>query len=249
VSIQVMPDIPRGEGAEELFAALTTSESPALASNAGGRVVFWNLAAERALNRTAAESLGHRCHDFLAARDVFGNRFCQESCAVLSMARRGEPVRGFEILAGGRPPEDKAFHVTILKVSGQGPEDFLLVHILEPIDRASRLARALERLGAETEPQAFGSAANRPARSKELTKREREILRRAATGLQNKEIAERLGISVATVRNHIHNVLKKLGVHSKLEAVSLAFRYGWFGPRGSDPPAGDEPVGPSAARR
>jgi DNA-binding CsgD family transcriptional regulator len=243
-----MPNIPRGAGAEELFSALTTSESPALASDAGGRVVFWNLAAERALNRTAAESLGRRCHDVLAARDVFGNRFCQESCAVLSMARRREPVHGFELLAGGRPPEDKTFHVTILRVSGEDPEDFLLVHILEPIDRASRLARALERLGAESELQTLTPPASRAAHSKELSKREREILRRAAAGLQNKEIAARLGISVATVRNHIHNVLEKLGVHSKLEAVSLAYRYGWFGPRGSDPTTGDEPVGPSAAR-
>ena len=36
-----------------------------------------------------------------------------------------------------------------------------------------------------------------------------------------------LGISVATTRNHVHNILEKLEVHSKLEAVSLAFREGW----------------------
>jgi len=42
-----------------------------------------------------------------------------------------------------------------------------------------------------------------------------------AAGLQNKEIAHKLGISLATVRNHIHNILEKLDVHSKLEAVSL----------------------------
>jgi DNA-binding NarL/FixJ family response regulator len=55
----------------------------------------------------------------------------------------------------------------------------------------------------------------------------------AADGLQNKEIAQKLGISLATVRNHIHNILEKLDVHSKLEAVSLAFRQGWVqGPNG-----------------
>ncbi len=54
-----------------------------------------------------------------------------------------------------------------------------------------------------------------------------------AAGLQNKEIAHKLGISLATVRNHIHNILEKLDVHSKLEAVSLAFRQGWVsGPNG-----------------
>jgi DNA-binding NarL/FixJ family response regulator len=60
-----------------------------------------------------------------------------------------------------------------------------------------------------------------------LTRRETEILRHVAAGLQNKEVAHRLGLSLATVRNHVHNILDKLGVHSKLEAVSLAFRNGW----------------------
>jgi len=53
------------------------------------------------------------------------------------------------------------------------------------------------------------------------------VLRHVAAGLQNKEVAVQLGISVATTRNHIHNILEKLEVHSKLEAVSLAFREGW----------------------
>jgi DNA-binding NarL/FixJ family response regulator len=63
-----------------------------------------------------------------------------------------------------------------------------------------------------------------------LTQREKEILSWVAAGLQNKEIADRLDISLATVRNHIHNILEKLEVHSKLEALSLAFRNGWITP-------------------
>lgn len=51
-----------------------------------------------------------------------------------------------------------------------------------------------------------------------------------AVGLQNEEIAERLGIPLATVRNHVHNVLQELQVHSKLEAVALAFFRGWVTP-------------------
>jgi DNA-binding NarL/FixJ family response regulator len=61
-----------------------------------------------------------------------------------------------------------------------------------------------------------------------LTPRETEVLYHVAAGLQNKEVAQNLGLSLATVRNHIHSVLVKLGVHSKLEAVSLSFRNGWI---------------------
>ncbi len=66
-----------------------------------------------------------------------------------------------------------------------------------------------------------------------LTRREHEVLRLLSSGYSTQDIAGRLFISLATVRNHIHNILEKLDVHSKLEAVSLAFRQGWVqGPNG-----------------
>ena len=77
------------------------------------------------------------------------------------------------------------------------------------------LARLLPRLGStgSTRPQ-------------ELTEREREVLALVADGLTNAAIAERLVVSVHTVRNHIANLSAKLGAHSKLEALSIAVREG-----------------------
>ena len=60
----------------------------------------------------------------------------------------------------------------------------------------------------------------------DLTEREVEVLRLAAKGLSNKEIAEHLFLSVNTVRNHMQRVLNKLGAHSKLEAAAIAVRVG-----------------------
>jgi DNA-binding NarL/FixJ family response regulator len=59
-----------------------------------------------------------------------------------------------------------------------------------------------------------------------LTPREVEVLGLLAHGLTNSGIADQLGISVNTVRNHMQNVLAKLGVHSKLEALAVAVREG-----------------------
>lgn len=58
----------------------------------------------------------------------------------------------------------------------------------------------------------------------DLSPREREVLPLLAEGLSNIELGERLFISVNTVRNHVRNILKKLGVHSRLEAVAIAIR-------------------------
>jgi len=62
--------------------------------------------------------------------------------------------------------------------------------------------------------------------SAELTEREREVLSLVAEGLSNAAIADRLVVSVHTVRNHIASMSAKLGAHSKLEALSIAVRQG-----------------------
>lgn len=60
----------------------------------------------------------------------------------------------------------------------------------------------------------------------ELSQREIEVLTLVATGLTNKEIAERLFISDKTVRNHVANCLVKLGANDRTEAVTTAIRRG-----------------------
>ena len=63
-------------------------------------------------------------------------------------------------------------------------------------------------------------------RIERLTPRELEILQRMADGDAPEQIADDLGMSRHTLRTHTQNVLTKLGVHSKLEAIVAAIRYG-----------------------
>ncbi len=60
-----------------------------------------------------------------------------------------------------------------------------------------------------------------------LSSREQEVLTLLAQGLSNKEIAQRLYLSVRTVEGHLVNVYGKLGVHSRTEAALYAVRQGW----------------------
>jgi two-component system, NarL family, response regulator LiaR len=57
-----------------------------------------------------------------------------------------------------------------------------------------------------------------------LTPRELEVLVCMAAGLTNAEIAQRLGISQYTIKGHVSNILGKLGVNSRTEAVAYALR-------------------------
>jgi len=56
----------------------------------------------------------------------------------------------------------------------------------------------------------------------QLTPREVEVVNQIADGLTNKEIAQQLFIETQTVKNHIHNILDKLQLHNRLEAVQYA---------------------------
>jgi two-component system NarL family response regulator len=59
-----------------------------------------------------------------------------------------------------------------------------------------------------------------------LTARELEVLQLIATGMRNKEIAGALNISEETTQGHVKNILAKLNVHDRTEAVTLAIRRG-----------------------
>jgi two-component system, NarL family, response regulator LiaR len=73
--------------------------------------------------------------------------------------------------------------------------------------------------------QALVQTANQlPARGLDLTEREREVLTLMIEGLNNTQIAAKLTVSPSTIKSHVSNILSKLGVSSRTEAVTLALR-------------------------
>src|SRR5215475_12294580 len=67
----------------------------------------------------------------------------------------------------------------------------------------------------------------------DLSPRERQILELLAEGLRVKEIAERLGLSPATVHTHVRNAIAKLEVDTRTEAVALAVKFSYLGAGGT----------------
>jgi NarL family two-component system response regulator LiaR len=77
-------------------------------------------------------------------------------------------------------------------------------------------------------PEAVQSLISRDEKDKlgdDLTRREREVLGLMATGLNNPEIASRIFVSRATVKVHVSNILSKLNVNNRAEAISLAIKH------------------------
>jgi two-component system, NarL family, response regulator LiaR len=90
--------------------------------------------------------------------------------------------------------------------------------------RAAHTGRAT--LSPEAAQSLVESANQPPAPGLNLTEREREVLSLMVEGLNNTQIAGRLTVSPSTIKSHVSNILSKLGVASRTEAVTLALRNG-----------------------
>ena len=90
--------------------------------------------------------------------------------------------------------------------------------------RAAHAGRAT--LAPEAAQALVHAASQPPLPGMTLTERERTVLALMVEGLNNIQIAARLTVSPSTVKSHVSNILSKLGVASRTEAVSLALRHG-----------------------
>jgi DNA-binding NarL/FixJ family response regulator len=105
------------------------------------------------------------------------------------------------------------------------PEELLTaIHTVaggEALLSPSVTSRVIERMAQDPTPDP-----QRDARLDDLTAREREVLELIARGLSNAEIADALVIEASTVKTHVKNVLAKLGVRDRLQAVIFAYESG-----------------------
>ena len=203
-----------------LESALASAGDGACAVGADGRIVLWNRAAEKMLGYTAREALGRPCCDVFVGHDDDGNRLCYQGCHVMKLGELGETIQSFDMKTRSKAGHPVWLNVSILRVADAGPGGPVTVHLFRDVTATKELLTLVhERLTATAERETGGG------HSEALSRRELEVLRLLAIGLNTRSVAERLHVSPATVRNHVQNLFAKLEVHSRLEAVAYASRH------------------------
>jgi DNA-binding NarL/FixJ family response regulator len=148
-----------------------------------------------------------------------------EAAALLRLFRAAWPPARFVVLTGSRDP-DQAVEAARAGADGWVSKESSLDTLIDALSCASKghacfppeqLGRVLGELRADV-----GRAQRREGRLDVLTPREHDVLMRLAQGQNPAEIAGELGMSAHTVRTHTNKIFAKLGVHSRLEAVTVA---------------------------
>lgn len=166
----------------------------------------------------ALEQVQRLTPDIVLLDMAMGEAFC--------VARQlGRIARVTRIVALGMAEnEAEVLNCAQLGIAGYVTRDASITDMLEAIEAAARGE-------VHCSPKIAGSLFRRVAAlsssgrtvSSALTARESQILKLLQQGMSNKMISRSLGIELPTVKNHVHSILGKLGIHRRTEAISLLY--------------------------
>ena len=224
----------------EYFETLCNTGDGVYIVDANKNIVRWNKGAERILKYAEADVLNQGCYQVISGRISPDKALCGHNCKIHAAVLKGAPQKNFDLLTQTNNGEKLWLNVSIFS-SSNGDEPFV-AHIIHDITHKKKREMALDQFlanlenhdsvsegGPDEKPMArhFAGARSQSDRpSSTLSGREIEVLTLLAEGLSTKSLAQKLNISHFTARNHIQNILVKLELHSKAQAVSYAFKKG-----------------------
>jgi PAS domain S-box-containing protein len=208
------------ESMDNVFAAVRTLDG-LFVTDEEQRIRAWSDSATRILGYSASEVIGRPCYEVFVGQSFGGHAFCRSECPVSRNALRNRPVRDYDVLVATKDGGAITVNNSVM-LWPQPKGGRAVVHLFRELRRRPFMQPSPRRR--KGQPNADGDG--RSPVPNPLSRREMEVLRVLSSGLPTKEMAERLGVSYYTARNQISSILRKLGVRSRLEAVTRATEYG-----------------------
>jgi len=215
---------------------LGTTTEALFVTDDSGRIQYWNEGAQRLTGHAAADVVGKRCYSVLRGRRA-GRAWCQADCRVRRSVRRGQLPS--HVCLKVQSSDGRRVPVAVSFIVQKERDEQVIAHLLKDASRQDELRetlrgvlRLLQDLGAHRSgASAPGELSRAPGRHAAvdlsiLTRREIDALRFLKDGLSTDAIATQLGVSRFTARNHIQHALRKLGLHTRSQAVAAAFEQG-----------------------
>jgi len=212
---------------DQMLAVLAQTADGVYALDQRQRIVFWNAAAERMLGYRAEEVIGRPCHEVFDGEPRPGCLECHAGCPVMVAAQHHEPVPTYNLLSRTKEGETVMLNVSVI-VPLEHESALATIHLFRDATHQLRYETYVEHIlcAAARLPGPLQTLSRGMSETElfyaPLSGREKEVLVLLVQGKAAREIADTLCISYATVRNHLHAILRKLGVHSQRQAVKLA---------------------------
>jgi PAS domain S-box-containing protein len=240
----------------DVLTIMADSDDGVYAVDMNQKIIFWNKSAERILGYSPEEMLGKYCHVvFTRSSPVISEETgaaCQENCITIKMAQNAEVNKATSLLIQTKDGTRKWITVTHVLFPATNSRLATLLHIFHDVTADKKAVNLMEQVtnmlhtniaepndAAIAEPNDaanyWNNAKNDNFNNLEninggnpdpLTSRELDVLKLLTKGMGTQEIAEDLVITNNTARNHIQRIIAKMGVHSRLEAVALAYQIG-----------------------
>lgn len=207
----------------ELFAFLEGASDGVFAVRESGEICFWNRAAQELFGHPGEEALGRTCSELLHGVGALGTQVCHERCVELQCTLKPKSMPNFDLNATTRDGERKWVNISTIPYLNRRTQKTLIIHLARDISAQKSREEAFRKMVAVSrEVCAMEASPNGAAPVTPLSSQELEILRMFAAGKDAPRIANALGISPQTLRNHLHHINKKLRTHNRLEAVTHA---------------------------
>jgi DNA-binding CsgD family transcriptional regulator len=175
----------------------------------------------------AADVLSRSCYDVLKGKGALGTVVCTGECSVHHCAIHGQAIPTFDLEVTKRSGQEIWISVSTIVFEDSRLHRRLIAHLAHDITACKELEQAFSRM-IEVSKQVIsvGDSGSRPAPVESLSKKEECILKLFATAKNSGQVAKELGITLPTLRNHLHAINQKLRTHNRLEAVLHAMKRG-----------------------
>ncbi|MBI4463411.1 MAG: PAS domain-containing protein [Acidobacteria bacterium] len=216
------PSGSRSPKADNLLGQLSHTAEAVFAVNPEQRIILWNRAAESLLGYRAAEVVGRYCHEVIQGRDGAETLLCGKGCACFRQTQQRHWPSPQKLRTCTKGGQNVWINISTLAIFSPPRKLSILVHLFRKAEGAAGPAGEPIATTLATEVGADSLTSAKVANP--LSPRELSVLRLLAGGLATKQIAAHLFISPTTVSNHVEYILRKLEVHSRLEAILWLIR-------------------------
>ncbi len=210
---------------KELFDFLEGTSDAAFTVTDQGEICSWNKAAEKLFGYSGAEVLQRSCQSLLQGHGALGTQIWGDNCSIRDCAAKHLEIPNYDMEVKVRSGRRMWVNVSTVVFENIRNHRRLIVNLAHDITTTKKneeLLRKMMSISRQLANLQDQDVVGKPAPISPLSEQETEILHLFSVGKNATEIARKLGITLQTLRNHLHHINQKLHTHNRLEAVTHA---------------------------